>query len=267
MAIWFPIQELDTLTGAMSAGYQQYSVGITAGAGGSWTLPDIANNEISNGWHLWIRDRNSIKIEDGGLTITDPNGYLINGLSEVRLGQRGGWWKFTCFRNDWIMERHDYQNEILLESTYTAEALSGIQISDEHYYDLTNEVQYTSYRLKAIVPIFPVTATNVYIIYLGTLVNPDSLLVKPHKTSGVVIADDTTFDQVITSFTSRAIVTDDATGVGTEGDAFFVILDDTVTAGVYDVYMLAAAAFDFTCECHIDFEFLITGGDRIAFTN
>ena len=268
MAIWFPIQELNTLTGAMSAGYQQYNVGATAGADGSWTLPDPANSEITNGWHLWIRDgEGNIKIEDGGLTITDPNGYPINGLPEVRLGHRGGWWKFTCFSNEWIMERHDYQNEIILEETFTAEALSGIQISDEHYYDLTNDIQLTSYRLKAIVPIFPVAVDNVYIIYLGTIINPDSGVVKPHKTSGVVIADDTTFDQVTTAFTSRAVVTDDLTGDGTEGDAFSVILDDTVTAGVYDVYMLAAAAFDFTCECHIDFEFLIAGGDRIAFTN
>jgi len=274
-SIWFPIQDLSTANGNMSAGYQQYNVGALAGAGGAWTLPDPLNYDIANGWHLWIYDTpGNIKIEDGGLTITDPNGLLINGLPEVRLGQLGGFWKFT-FRvglgagetGGWIMERCDYQNEILLEATYTAEALSGIQVSDEHYKDVTNSIQYTSYRLKAIVPIFPVTPTNVYIIYLGTLVNPDSGVVKPHKTSGVVIADDIYFDQVTTSFTSRAIVTDDATGIGTEGDAFFVILDDTITPGVYDVYMLAAAAFDFTCECHIDFEFLITGGDRIAFSN
>jgi len=80
MAIWFPYQDLDTLTGAMSAGYQQYNVGVNAGAGGSWTLPDPANSEITNGWHLWIRDKGSIKIEDGGLTISDPNGFSINGL-------------------------------------------------------------------------------------------------------------------------------------------------------------------------------------------
>ena len=271
MAIWFPTQDLSTATGNMSAGYQQYNVGAAAGAGGAWYLPDPGNFEISDGWHIWIRDTSNIKIEDGGLTISDVNGVLINGLPEVRLGQTGGWWKFTFFdyavSQQWIMERYDYQNEILLEETYTSEALSGIQVSDEHYKDVTNDIQCTSYRLKALIPVFPATPTNVHIIYLGTLVNPDSGVVKPHKTSGVVIADDTTFDQVTTAFTSRAVVTEDATGDGTEGDAFFVILDDTVTPGVYDVYMLAAAAFDFTCECHIDFEFLITGGDRIAFTN
>jgi hypothetical protein len=267
MAIWFPAIELSTATGAMSAGYQRYTVGVAAGAGGDWSLPDPFNSEITDGWEMWIQDKSSIKIEDGGLTITDPNGLFINGLPEVRLGQRGGSWRFTFFQIGWTMERYDFQNEILFTETFTAEALSGIQISDEHYYDLTNDVQYTSYRLKAIVPIFPDAATNVYIIYLGTIINPDSGVVKPHKTSGVVIADDTTFDQVTTAFTSRAVVTDDLTGDGTEGDAFVVILDDTVTAGVYDVYMLAAAAVDFTCECHIDFEFLITGGDRIAFTN
>jgi len=271
MAIWFPIQDLSTATGSMSAGYQQYNVGVLAGAGGAWTLPDPGNYDMSDGWHLWIKDTSNIKIEDGGLTISDVGGILINGLPEVRLGQKGGWWKFTLLDHNvsahWIMERYDYQNEILLEETYTSEALSGIQVSDEHYKDVTNDIQYTSYRLKAIVPIFPATPTNVYIIYLGTLVNPDSGVVKPHKTSGVVIADDSTFDQVTTAFTSRAIVTDDATGVGTEGDAFFVILDDVAVAGIYDVYMLAAAAFDFTCECHIDFEFLITGGDSIAFSN
>lgn len=267
MAIWFPQITLSTLTGAMEAGYQRYQIGIAAGAGGDWTLPDVSVPEITDGWEMWVVDKSSVKIEDGGLTLTDPNGFLINGLTQVRLGQRGGHWRFTWLGNQWLMERRDYQNEILLEETYTAEAISGIQISDEHYYNLTGVEQYTSYRLKAIVPIFPVTATNVYIIYLGTIINPDSGVVIPHKTSGVIIADDNTFDQVTTAFTSRAVVTDDLTGDGTEGDAFFVILDDTVAAGVYDVYMLAAAAFDFRCLCHIDFEFLISGADRIAFTN
>lgn len=266
MAIWFPTTELDTAAGAMSAGYQRYVIGATAGAGGNWTLPDTTVPEISDGWEMWLFDK-GVKIQDGGLTLTDPNGARINGLEQVRLGQGNGNWRFTWLRNQWLMERSDYQNEIILEETFNAEALSGIQISDEHYFNITGSEQFTSYRLKAIVPIFPVTATNVYIIYLGTIINPDSGVVIPHKTSGVVIADDTTFDQVTTAFTSRAVVTDDLTGVGTEGDAFFVILDDTVTAGVYDVYMLAAAAFDFRCLCHIDFEFLVSGADRIAFTN
>jgi hypothetical protein len=267
MAIWFPTTELDAATGAMSAGYQRYEVGATAGSGGNWTLPDPSVPEISDGWEIWIRDKDSIKIEDGGLTITDVNGFLINGLGEVRLGQKGGYWKFTWLKDQWLMERRDYQNEILLEETFNAEAISGIQISDEHYRDFTSGDQFTSYRMKAIVPIFPTTPTNVYIIYLGTIINPDSGFVKSHKTTGLVIADDVTFDQVITSFTSRAIVTDVLTGNGVEGDAFFVNLDNTATASVYDIYMLASATFDFTCECHIDFEFLIKGGDRIAFIN
>lgn len=262
MAIWFPTHELSGVNGNMPVGYQQYNVGVTAGRGGYWFLP-----EISHGWHLWIQDKQNVEIELGGLTIADVNGEKINGLDEVRLGQKGGYWKFTRLQGGWIMERCDYQNEIFLKETFTGEALSGIQISDEHYFDATNSVQYTSYRLKAIVPIFPTIASNVYIVYLGTIINPNSLIVKPHKTSGVIIADDSTFDQVTTAFTSRAIVTEDLTGVGTEGDAFFVILDDTGTAGVYDVYMLAAAAFDFRCECHIDFEFLIQDVDKIAFIN
>ena len=267
MAIWFPSFDLDEATGNMASGYQQYNVGTVSGAGGAWYLPNASASEISNGWSLWIFDfKDNIKIEDGGLTISDVSGYTINGLPEVRLGQMGGWWKFTWLQEQWIMERYDYQNEILLEETFTAEALSGIQISDEHYKDVTNGLQLTSYRLKAIAPIFPASPTNVYIVYLGTIINPDSGLVKPHKTSGLVVADDNTFDQVITSFTTRALVTDPL-GDATEGDAFFVILDDTALGGVYDVYKLASAAFDFTCECHIDFEFLIGAGDRIAFTN
>jgi len=185
----------------------------------------------------------------------------------LRLGKLCGWWKFTFLVNEWIMERYDFQNEILFTETFTAEALSGIQISDEHFYDNTNLEQYTSYRLKALVPIFPSVPTNVYIIYLGTIINPDSGTVFPHTTRGTVVANDNTFDQVVTTFTSRAVVTDVSTGDGSEGDAFFVILDDTITAGVYDVYILAAAAFDFECYCSIDFEFITRYGDRIAFTN
>lgn len=267
MSNWLPSYSLTSATGSMPNGYQVFIITISAGSNAAWELPDVSGGQATD-YTIWLIDpKGVLSIDDDGLRITDPNGYTINGLSEVKLGHWQGIWKFTFINFRWVMEMSDYRNEIRLDETFTSEAISGIQISDEHFQDVTGFKDYTSYRLKALVPIFPDTPTNVYVIYIGTIINPDSGLVLPHTTRGTVIADDNTFDQVFTSFTSRAIVTDVFTGNGSEGDAFFVILDDTGTAGVYDVYILAAAAFDFTCFCSIDFEFLTVYGDRIAFYN
>jgi hypothetical protein len=264
MAIWFPSFEINSVSGSMQPYYQLYTItDPSAGEGGLWDLPDVNSGGISNGWSIWINDSGGyISINEGGLTIQDPNGALINGLTEVKLGHSNGWWRFTYMFGEWLMEKIDYRDEILLTEANPPGALSGIQISDKHF-DFDG-VQTTSYRLKALTEL--PGGSNNYVVYLGTITNSGSGRVIPHQTTGIVNANVSSLGDISSSFANNASVQRDSTGDIDAGRLFIIQLDET-SSGIFDVYMIATASFDFTCNISVDFEFLVVFGDEIRFQN
>jgi hypothetical protein len=134
---------------------------------------------------------------------------------------------------------------------------------------LPKEIRYGSYydvyNLKARVNI--PGGTNVYINYIGTITNNTSSTFIPTATSGLIDAADPTFKRVQSSLTTGGLVYDETLLFAAPVDLITVNYDNSTTANVYDIFLIAGNTNNFSCVVWVDYEFMVPGGNNITFTN
>jgi hypothetical protein len=124
--------------------------------------------------------------------------------------------------------------------------------------------RYDTYRINARVDL--AGATNVYVKYIGTVQITGTTFI-PHATSGLVDAQDPTFQRVQTSLTTAALVYDETLTFAAPVDLITVNYDNTTTSTDYDIFLIAGNTNNFSCTVFVDYLFLVDQGDTLTFTN
>jgi hypothetical protein len=112
------------------------------------------------------------------------------------------------------------------------------------------------------------SGTNVYVIYLGTIYDPnDTLTFRKITAKSIVRAIDPVFQECQTALGSGALVLDTVAG-NVAPVAFMTInVDNTVSTDFYDIFLITANTNAFDAYVDVEFEFIIANTTTPIFTN
>jgi collagen type II alpha len=140
---------------------------------------------------------------------------------------------------------------------------SGMSLLPVGAYRITG-TRYDTYRINARVDL--AGGSNVYAKYIGTVQITGTAFI-PHATSGLVDAQDPSFQRVQSSLTTAALVYDETLTFAAPVDLITVNYDNTTTSTDYDIFLIAGNTNNFSCTVFVDYLFLVDQGDTLTFTN
>jgi hypothetical protein len=112
------------------------------------------------------------------------------------------------------------------------------------------------------------SGSTFYVVYLGTIYDPDSTLTFRKITSkSIVRAIDPTFQECQTALGPGSLVLDTVAGGVAPVDLMTINVDDTTLPDFYDIFLIAGNTNIFEAYADVEFEFIISTATTPIFAN